>query len=53
MGGGVVTEIFRDPYAVGGGGGSSRNFPGSIIMWVAEVNGSGRPSIRFFFRYLQ
>ena len=29
-GGGVVAEIFRDPYSVGGGG-SSRNFPGSIL----------------------
>ena len=29
-GGGVVAEIFRDPYSVGGGG-SSRNFPGSIF----------------------
>ena len=28
-GGGVVAEIFRDPYSVGGG--SSRNFPGSIL----------------------
>ena len=27
--GGVVAEIFRDPYS--GGGGSSRNFPGSIF----------------------
>ena len=30
---GVVAEIFRDPYSVGGGGGSSRNFPGSILWW--------------------
>ena len=29
-GGGVVGEIFRDPYSVGGGG-SSRNFQGSIL----------------------
>ena len=29
MGGGVVAEIFRDPYSVGGG--SSRNFPGSVF----------------------
>ena len=28
-GGGVVAEIFRDPYSEGG---SSRNFPGSIFM---------------------
>ena len=28
-GGGVVAEIFRDPYSVGGG--SSRNFAGSIF----------------------
>ena len=28
-GGGVVAEILRDPYLVGGG--SSRNFPGSIL----------------------
>ena len=34
-GGGVVAEIFRDPYSVGGGG-SSRNFPGSIFCEVAE-----------------
>ena len=33
---GVVAEIFRDPYSVGGGGGSSRNFPGSIFCGVAE-----------------
>ena len=31
VGGGVVADIFRDPYSVGGGGGSSRNFPGSIL----------------------
>ena len=37
-GGGVVAEIFRDPYYVGGR--------------IFSVNGSGRPSIRFFFRYL-
>ena len=30
VGGGVVAEIFRDPYSVGGGG-SSRNFPGSVF----------------------
>ena len=35
VGGGVVAEIFRDPYSVGGGG-SSRNFPGSIFCGVAE-----------------
>ena len=34
-GGGVVAEIFRDPYSVGGGG-SSRNFPGTIFCGVAE-----------------
>ena len=34
-GGGVVAEIFRVPYYVGGGG-SSRNFPGSIFCGVAE-----------------
>ena len=34
-GGGVVAEIFRDPYSVGGGG-SGRNFPGSIFCGVAE-----------------
>ena len=33
-GGGVVAEIFRDPYYVGGG--SSINFPGSIFCGVAE-----------------
>ena len=32
--GGVVAEIFRDPYSVGGGGGSSINFPGSIFCGV-------------------
>ena len=31
--GGVVADIFRDPYSVGGG--SSRNFPGSILCGVA------------------
>ena len=35
-GGGVVADIFRDPYSVGGGGGSSINFPGSIFCRVAE-----------------
>ena len=35
-GGGVVAEIFRDPYSVGGGG-SSRNFPGSKLCGVAEL----------------
>ena len=34
VGGGVVAEIFRDPYYVGGGG-SSRNFLGSILCGVA------------------
>ena len=34
-GGGVVAEIFRDPYSVGGGS-SSRNFPGSIFCGVAQ-----------------
>ena len=34
-GGGVVAEIFQDPYSVGGGG-SSRIFPGSILCGVAE-----------------
>ena len=38
-GGGVVAEIFRDPYYVGGR--------------IFSVDGSGRPSIRGFFRYLQ
>ena len=33
-GGGVVPELFRDPYSVGGG--SSRNFPGSLFCGVAE-----------------
>ena len=32
-GGGVVAEIFRDPYSVGGG--SSRSFP-PILCGVAE-----------------
>ena len=35
VGGGVVAEIFRDPYSVGGRG-SGRNFPGSIFCGVAE-----------------
>ena len=36
VGGGVVAEFFfRDPYSVGGGG-SSRNFPGSIFCGVPE-----------------
>ena len=35
-GGGVVGEIFRDPYSVGVGGGSRRNFPGSIFCGVPE-----------------
>ena len=35
-GGGVVAEIFRDPYSVGGGGGSSRNFPRSRFCGVTE-----------------
>ena len=34
VGGGVVAEIFRDPYS--GGGGSSRNFPGSTFCGVPE-----------------
>ena len=34
VGGGVVAEIFRDPYSVGGG--SSRNFPAPIFCGVAE-----------------
>ena len=33
-GGGVVAEISRDPCSVGGGG-SSRNFQGSILCGVA------------------
>ena len=38
VGGGVVAEIFRDPYysVFCGGGGSSRNFPGSIFCGVAS-----------------
>ena len=35
-GGGVVADIFRDPYSVGGGG-SSRNFPGSIFCGVTDI----------------
>ena len=35
VGGGVVAEIFRDPYCVGGGG-NSINFQGSIFGGVAE-----------------
>ena len=34
VGGGEVAESFRDPYSVGGGG-SSKNFPGSIFCGVA------------------
>ena len=33
-GGGVVADIFRNPYSVGGG--SSRNFPGCVFCGVAE-----------------
>ena len=38
VGGGVVPELFQDPYSIfcGGGGGSSRNFPGSLFCGVAE-----------------
>ena len=35
-GGGVVAEIFRNPYSVGGGG-SSRKFPGSIFGGVSQL----------------
>ena len=36
-GGGVVAEIFRDPYSVGGGG-NSRNFPGSIFLFCGVAD---------------
>ena len=36
VGGGVVAEVFRNPYIFSGGGGSSRNFPGSLFCGVAE-----------------
>ena len=51
-GGGVVAEIFRDPYSVGGGG-SSRNFPGSIFCGVAEffpLTAVADPKFVFFSR---
>ena len=51
-GGGVVAEIFRDPYSVGGGG-SSRNFPGSIFCGVAEffpLSAGTDPRFVFFSR---
>ena len=49
VGGGVVAEIFRDPYSVGGG--SSRNLPGSVFCWVAEFfpfTAVTDPKFRFF-----
>ena len=52
VGGGIVAEIFRDPYSVGGGG-SSRNFPGSIFCVVAEfvrLTAVTDPQFVFFFR---
>ena len=55
-GGGVVAEIFRDPYSVGGGGVVvAEIFRDPYYMGgrIFSLNGSGRPSIRFFFRYLQ
>ena len=46
VGGGVVTEIVRHPYSVGGGdrvgGGSTRHFPGSIFC------GGGVPHFYLF-----
>ena len=42
-GGGVVAEIFRDPYSVGGG--SSRHFSRPIRI-IVSVNCSNRPYIR-------
>ena len=48
-GGGVVAEISRDPYSVGGGG-STRNFPGSIFFPLAPVTD---PKFVVFSRYLQ
>ena len=35
VGGGVVAEIFRDPYSVGGG--SSRKFSGIHILWGGRI----------------
>ena len=54
VGGGVVAEIFRDPYLVGGG--SRRNFPGSLLCGVATffpLHPVAGPKFVFFFRYLQ
>ena len=50
-GGGVVADIFRDPYYVGGGG-SSIIFPGSILCGVAEffpLTPVTDPKFVFFF----
>ena len=52
VGGGVVAEIFRDPNYVGGGG-SSRNFPGSIFCGMPEflpLAPVTRPQFVFFPR---
>ena len=52
--GGVVADIFWDPYSVGGG--SSRNFPGSILGGVAQFFPLATvtdPQFVLFFRYLQ
>ena len=51
--GGGQTEFCPNVFGFGGGGGSSRNFPGSIFCGVPDffpVNSSNRPSIRVFFR---
>ena len=47
-GGGVVAEIFRDPYSVGGGGGSSRNFPASIFCEFFPLTAVIDPEFAFF-----
>ena len=51
VGGGVVADIFRDPYSVGGG--SSRHFPGSIFCGVPEfvqLTPVTDPKFVFFYR---
>ena len=52
-GGGVVADIFRDPYSVGGGGGGvvAEIFRDPFYVgWLNfSRNSSNRPSIRAFF----
>ena len=51
-GGGLVAEIFRDPYSVGGGGVVAEIFrdPYSVGWHNFSGDSSNRPSIRVFFR---